>query len=364
MANRIAEAIATLSPKAATDQDQVTDAKHLLHAIAAPPTPPARAHLPATPHHSPLHRRAAGQRPPPAPHRPRGQPRDGLGRRGRPALRVHQVVRPAHRRAGHPRADRPRRQGPRHHHHLPRRDRSAGARPARRAGRRDQGLATRRGPPACTPRRGCSAATTAPPPRTSARRTCRRPRWSTAWSGTSASRTWSSRTSSTRSTATFDGLLERPGVRGVRPGPGTPNGCGSALSGERRDRRRRPRSRTWTCARTRYQAEILADLDAERLVHGRWRNLVVMATGTGKTVVAALDYRRLHKAGRATRCSSSLTRSRSCGRACRRSGRCMRDGSFGETLVGGREAERLEARLRLHPVAAPPARSTPRRSTW
>ncbi|WUK46880.1 hypothetical protein OG836_20395 [Micromonospora zamorensis] len=79
MANQIAEAIATLSPKAATEQDQVTDAKHLLHAIAAPPTPPAGPHLPPAPHHSPLHRRAAGQRPPPAPHRPRGQPRDGVG---------------------------------------------------------------------------------------------------------------------------------------------------------------------------------------------------------------------------------------------------------------------------------------------
>ncbi|WP_281189938.1 phospholipase D-like domain-containing protein [Micromonospora inyonensis] len=49
-----------------------------------------------------------------------------------------------------------------------------------------------------------------------------------------------------------------------------------------------------------YQAEILADLDAERRVHGRYRNLVVMATGTGKTVVAALDYRRLNR-GRARR---------------------------------------------------------------
>jgi HKD family nuclease len=43
-----------------------------------------------------------------------------------------------------------------------------------------------------------------------------------------------------------------------------------------------------------YQREILDTLAAEREVHGRRRNLVVMATGTGKTVVAALDYRRLH----------------------------------------------------------------------
>jgi superfamily II DNA or RNA helicase len=42
-----------------------------------------------------------------------------------------------------------------------------------------------------------------------------------------------------------------------------------------------------------YQAEMLETLDAERSVHDRHRNLVVAATGTGKTVIAALDYRRL-----------------------------------------------------------------------
>jgi superfamily II DNA or RNA helicase/HKD family nuclease len=42
-----------------------------------------------------------------------------------------------------------------------------------------------------------------------------------------------------------------------------------------------------------FQAEILEELDAERTVHDRHRNLIVAATGTGKTVIAALDYRRL-----------------------------------------------------------------------
>lgn len=42
-----------------------------------------------------------------------------------------------------------------------------------------------------------------------------------------------------------------------------------------------------------YQAEILEELDAERTIHDRHRNLIVAATGTGKTVIAALDYRRL-----------------------------------------------------------------------
>jgi len=44
-----------------------------------------------------------------------------------------------------------------------------------------------------------------------------------------------------------------------------------------------------------FQAEMLEQLDAERQLHNRHRNLIVAATGTGKTVVAALDYRRLRE---------------------------------------------------------------------
>lgn len=42
-----------------------------------------------------------------------------------------------------------------------------------------------------------------------------------------------------------------------------------------------------------HQRQILESLEAERKRHGRWKNLVVAATGTGKTIVAALDYKRL-----------------------------------------------------------------------
>lgn len=41
-----------------------------------------------------------------------------------------------------------------------------------------------------------------------------------------------------------------------------------------------------------YQQEILDRLDVERQVHDQWRNLIVAATGTGKTVIAAFDYQR------------------------------------------------------------------------
>ena len=43
-----------------------------------------------------------------------------------------------------------------------------------------------------------------------------------------------------------------------------------------------------------YQREMLDQLAAERALHDRWHNLVVAATGTGKTVLAAFDVTRLH----------------------------------------------------------------------
>lgn len=83
-----------------------------------------------------------------------------------------------------------------------------------------------------------------------------------------------------------------------------------------------------------YQQEILERLDAERLVHGRHHNLVVMATGTGKTVVAGLDYRRLRKSGIdsllfVAHQERILQQSRAVFR------QVLRDGTFGELLVGG-----------------------------
>lgn len=41
-----------------------------------------------------------------------------------------------------------------------------------------------------------------------------------------------------------------------------------------------------------YQQEILDKLEAERELHHRYKNLVVAATGTGKTLISAFDYKR------------------------------------------------------------------------
>lgn len=44
-----------------------------------------------------------------------------------------------------------------------------------------------------------------------------------------------------------------------------------------------------------YQQEILDKLDADRKIRGHYHNLVVAATGTGKTIISAFDYKRFCK---------------------------------------------------------------------
>lgn len=41
-----------------------------------------------------------------------------------------------------------------------------------------------------------------------------------------------------------------------------------------------------------YQSEILEKLEVERTIHQRFKNLIVAATGTGKTVISGFDYKR------------------------------------------------------------------------
>lgn len=92
-----------------------------------------------------------------------------------------------------------------------------------------------------------------------------------------------------------------------------------------------------------FQEEILERLEAERDVRGRNRNLVVAATGTGKTVVAAFDYARFRrKTGVPPRLlfvahrEEILTQSRACFRT------VLRDNNFGDLLLGKHAPERLD----------------------
>ena len=94
-----------------------------------------------------------------------------------------------------------------------------------------------------------------------------------------------------------------------------------------------------------HQAEMLEALAGERTVHGRHRNLIVAATGTGKTVVAALDYRRLAAAAFAAGAPQpSLLfvahRREILEQSLRTYREVLADGTFGELYVGGVRPER------------------------
>src|SRR5581483_7390608 len=88
-----------------------------------------------------------------------------------------------------------------------------------------------------------------------------------------------------------------------------------------------------------YQQAMLDQLEVERYTHNRWRNLVVAATGTGKTVVAALDYRRLAEERPLSLLFVAhrreiLQQSRNVFRA------VLRDASFGELYADGERPDR------------------------
>ncbi|TYC99162.1 DUF3427 domain-containing protein [Arthrobacter echini] len=83
-----------------------------------------------------------------------------------------------------------------------------------------------------------------------------------------------------------------------------------------------------------HQSEMLEDLESERL-KGHTRNLMVAATGTGKTVIAALDYLRLcEAAGRRLKLLFVAHRQEILKQALSTYRTVMQDGAFGELYVG------------------------------
>ena len=91
-----------------------------------------------------------------------------------------------------------------------------------------------------------------------------------------------------------------------------------------------------------YQLEMLETLDAERTVHDRHRNLVVAATGTGKTVVAALDYRNFcdREVGKQPSLLFVAHRKEILEQSLRTYREVLADPNFGELYVGGARPER------------------------
>ncbi len=85
-----------------------------------------------------------------------------------------------------------------------------------------------------------------------------------------------------------------------------------------------------------HQQAMLEALEAERDVHDRHRNLLVAATGTGKTVVAAMDYRDLaERWGRRPSLLFVAHRREILDQSLRTYREVLVDGTFGERFVGG-----------------------------
>lgn len=87
-----------------------------------------------------------------------------------------------------------------------------------------------------------------------------------------------------------------------------------------------------------YQKEILDKLDVERNYHQHNKNLVVAATGTGKTVIAAFDYKRFQEKNKRANILFVVHREEIIKQACSTFRQVLQDENFGEMWYGGHEA--------------------------
>jgi superfamily II DNA or RNA helicase/HKD family nuclease len=84
-----------------------------------------------------------------------------------------------------------------------------------------------------------------------------------------------------------------------------------------------------------FQARMLEQLRIERDRFDRHRNLIVAATGTGKTVMAALDYARLAESWKRATLLFVAHRQEILAQSLATFRAVLRDGNFGELMVGG-----------------------------
>lgn len=85
-----------------------------------------------------------------------------------------------------------------------------------------------------------------------------------------------------------------------------------------------------------YQREILDRLNAQREVHRRYKNLIVAATGTGKTMISAFDYKRFaeKKRGQKNRLLFVAHREEILTQSLKTFRAVLKDPNFGERMVG------------------------------
>jgi superfamily II DNA or RNA helicase/HKD family nuclease len=92
-----------------------------------------------------------------------------------------------------------------------------------------------------------------------------------------------------------------------------------------------------------FQERILEALERERSSNDRWRNLVIAATGTGKTVVAAFDFKRFFELKqKQAKLLFVAHRQEILQHAQATFANVLRDQNFGELMVGQFQATRME----------------------
>ena len=93
-----------------------------------------------------------------------------------------------------------------------------------------------------------------------------------------------------------------------------------------------------------YQKEILEKLQVERKIFNKNRNLVIAATGVGKTVISAFDYKDFCKEnrGKANRLLFVVHREEILKQARDTFRAILKNNNFGELMVGGRTPENLD----------------------
>ncbi|NLU38100.1 MAG: DUF3427 domain-containing protein [Bacteroidales bacterium] len=91
-----------------------------------------------------------------------------------------------------------------------------------------------------------------------------------------------------------------------------------------------------------FQEEILEKLEAERKVHNRFKNLIVAATGTGKTVISAFDFKNFQKENSKAKLLFVAHRKEILLQAQSTFQGILRNNNFGELWVDGIEPEKYD----------------------